>query len=98
MHRPVSSPASGWGLHSRWAFPAGSIIYGYEAGADMSHLTITDHDDVVVVRFNNVKILDEGVIRQIGSEFEKLTTEAAAERKLLLNFERVTFMSSAMIG
>jgi anti-sigma B factor antagonist len=64
----------------------------------MSQLTITDHDDVVVVRFNNVKILDEGVIRQIGGEFEKLTTEAAAERKLLLNFDRVTFMSSAMIG
>ena len=51
-----------------------------------------------MVTFNNVKILDESVIRQIGGEFEKLTTEAAAERKLLLNFDRVTFMSSAMIG
>ncbi len=64
----------------------------------MSHLNIVDRQDVVMVTFNNVKILDESVIRQIGSEFEKLTTEAAAERKLLLNFDRVTFMSSAMIG
>src|SRR4030088_3317738 len=64
----------------------------------MAHLNIVERQDVVMVTFNNVKILDEGVIRQIGGEFEKLTTEAAAERKLLLNFDRVTFMSSAMIG
>jgi anti-sigma B factor antagonist len=64
----------------------------------MSHLNIVERQDVVMVTFNNVKILDESVIRQIGGEFEKLTTEAAAERKLLLNFDRVTFMSSAMIG
>lgn len=64
----------------------------------MSHLNIVERQDVVMVTFNNVKILDESVIRQIGGEFEKLTTEAAGERKLLLNFDRVTFMSSAMIG
>jgi anti-anti-sigma factor len=64
----------------------------------MSHLNIVERQDVVMVTFNNVKILDESVIRQIGGEFDKLTTEAAAERKLLLNFDRVTFMSSAMIG
>ena len=64
----------------------------------MSNLNIVDRDDVVMVTFTNFKILDESVIRNIGVEFEKLTTEAAAERKLLLNFDRVTFMSSAMIG
>jgi anti-anti-sigma factor len=64
----------------------------------MAHLNIVERQDVVMVTFNNVKILDESVIRQIGGEFENLTTEAAAERKLLLNFDRVTFMSSAMIG
>ena len=64
----------------------------------MAHLNIAERQDVVMVTFNNVKILDESIIRQIGGEFEKLTTEAAAERKLLLNFDRVTFMSSAMIG
>jgi anti-anti-sigma factor len=64
----------------------------------MSQLNIADKDDVVMVTFTNFKILDESVIRNIGAEFDKLTTEAAAERKLLLNFDRVTFMSSAMIG
>ncbi|HEV2970882.1 MAG TPA: STAS domain-containing protein [Pirellulales bacterium] len=64
----------------------------------MSQLNIADRDDVVMVTFTNFKILDESVIRNIGAEFDKLTTEAAAERKLLLNFDRVTFMSSAMIG
>jgi anti-anti-sigma factor len=64
----------------------------------MAHLNIVERQDVVMITFNNVKILDESVIRQIGGEFENLTTEAAAERKLLLNFDRVTFMSSAMIG
>lgn len=64
----------------------------------MPHLTISDRDDVVVVSFAESKILDEGIIRQIGEEFKKLTTEAAAERKLLLKFSGVTFMSSAMLG
>jgi anti-sigma B factor antagonist len=64
----------------------------------MPQLTITDRDDVVVVSFLESKILDEGVIRQIGEEFKKLTTESAAERKLLLKFTGVSFMSSSMIG
>lgn len=64
----------------------------------MAQLTITDKNDVVVVTFVESKILDESVIRQIGEEFKKLTTEAAAERKLLVRFDNVTFMSSSMIG
>jgi anti-anti-sigma factor len=64
----------------------------------MAHLTIMDRDDVVMVTFNDVKLLDESVIRHIGGEFGDLTTQAAAERKLLLNFQRISFMSSAMIG
>lgn len=64
----------------------------------MAQLTISEANDVVVVTFAESKILDEGVIRQIGEEFKKLTTEAAAERKLLVRFDRVTFMSSAMLG
>jgi len=61
-------------------------------------LEIRDEKDVVVVSFKHAKVLDETVIRQISAEFAKLTLEAAAERKLLLSFEKVTFMSSAMIG
>lgn len=64
----------------------------------MPSLNIAENGDVVVVSFNDSKILDESAIRQIGEEFKKLTTEAAAERKLLLKFSGVGFMSSAMIG
>jgi anti-anti-sigma factor len=64
----------------------------------MPQLNINENGDVVVVSFVESKILDESVIRQIGEEFKKLTTEAAAERKLLVKFTGVGFMSSSMIG
>ncbi|MGD9647284.1 MAG: STAS domain-containing protein [Pirellulales bacterium] len=63
-----------------------------------SQLTIQDRGDVVMVSFTQARILDEGTIRTIGTEFQKLTTEAAADRKLLLNFRGVDYMSSAMLG
>lgn len=61
-------------------------------------LTIEDRGEVVMVTFTQARILDEGTIRSIGAEFEKLTTESAADRKLLLNFRGVDYMSSAMLG
>jgi anti-sigma B factor antagonist len=64
----------------------------------MAMLDIQEKNDVVVVAFKQVKILDEATIRQIGEEFKNLTMEAAANRKLLLNFQKVEFMSSSMIG
>ncbi|MBX3411173.1 MAG: STAS domain-containing protein [Pirellulales bacterium] len=64
----------------------------------MESLTIQDRGDVVLVTFAQRRILDEGAIRAIGKEFEKLTLEAAADRKLLVSFRGVDFMSSAMIG
>ncbi len=64
----------------------------------MNALEIREAEDVVVITFNHSKVLDEGTIRQIGEEFSNLTMEAAAERKLLLNFSNVGFMASAMIG
>ncbi|HID75939.1 MAG TPA: anti-sigma factor antagonist [Planctomycetaceae bacterium] len=64
----------------------------------MALLDIQEKNDVVVVYFRQAKILDESTIRQIGEEFKNLTIEAAASRKLLLNFERVEFMSSSMVG
>jgi anti-sigma B factor antagonist len=64
----------------------------------MDPLSIRDKDDIVIVSFNQVKILDPAAIRQIGDEFKNLTLHAAAGHKLLLDFSRVEFMSSAMIG
>ena len=61
-------------------------------------LKIEDRGEVVMVTFTQARILDEGTIRSIGAEFEKLTTESAADHKLLLNFRGVDYMSSAMLG
>jgi anti-anti-sigma factor len=53
--------------------------------------------DVLVVYFNDAKILDEAKIQQIGKELMEKVGETT-DKKLLLNFQSVTFMSSAMIG
>ncbi|HBO45454.1 MAG TPA: anti-sigma factor antagonist [Planctomycetaceae bacterium] len=64
----------------------------------MKILDIRDVQDVVVVSFLHGKILDQTVIRQVGEEFKGLTTQSAADRRLLLNLSKVGFMASAMIG
>jgi anti-sigma B factor antagonist len=64
----------------------------------MDPLSFRDKGDIVIVSFNQIKILDQAAIRQIGEEFKNLTMQAASGRKLLLDFSRVEFMSSAMIG
>jgi anti-anti-sigma factor len=64
----------------------------------MNMLDIRDVRDVVVVSFRHAKILDQTVITRIGEDFKNLTLQAAADRRLLLNLDRVEFMSSAMIG
>jgi len=53
--------------------------------------------EVLVVNFNDAKILDEAKIQQIGKELMDKVGETT-DKKLLLNFDSVTFMSSAMIG
>ncbi len=64
----------------------------------MSALEIRKSNNVVVVAFKHSKVLDEMLIAEIGDEFSELTQEAAAGKKLLLDFAKVEFMSSAMIG
>ncbi|MEQ8786194.1 MAG: STAS domain-containing protein [Pirellulaceae bacterium] len=63
----------------------------------MSALRSEFKGEVLVVYFNDAKILDEAKIQQIGKELMEKVTEAS-NKKLLLNFDSVTFMSSAMIG
>lgn len=64
----------------------------------MGMIEIRDKDDVVVVSFTTVRILDQLAIDQIREDFKDLTLQAASGRKLLLDFSRVQFMSSSMIG
>lgn len=53
--------------------------------------------DVLVVYFNDAKILDESKINQIHTDLGEMVGKAESQ-KLLLNFQNVAFMSSAMIG
>lgn len=61
-------------------------------------LELDDAGDVLVVKFNQASILDQMIIDQIGREFDQVHLEAAANRKVLLNFQTVEYMSSAMLG
>ena len=63
----------------------------------MSSLRTVENEDVTVVYFNEAKILDDARIQQIGADLLEMSNKAA-EGKLLLNFQGVAFMSSAMIG
>jgi len=64
----------------------------------MSSLKSRDEEGVLVVNFTDAKILDEARIQQIGSELMEMVTAASQNKKMLLNFQGVQFMSSAMIG
>jgi anti-anti-sigma factor len=71
--------------------------FSHLPGELMSQLNVSEVSGVVCVSFNDTKILDEESIRQIGVEFAEAAKQAAGE-KLLVKFDRVAFMSSAMIG
>ena len=86
-------------------FDARGVAYTYayiaikRLGAGQFYLiSIRDKDDIVVVSFNQVKILDPAAIRQIGDELKNLTLQAASGRKLLLDFSRVTIVNRARLA
>ena len=65
---------------------------------DYKHLDFKDRDDVVVANLKLGTILDQSLIERIGTELQAAALEAAGTRKLVLNFQQVQFMSSAMLG
>lgn len=58
---------------------------------------VKDVDDVTVVRFLESKILDESNIAQIGDRLFRLVDQDG-RKKLVLNFEKVEYLSSAALG
>jgi anti-sigma B factor antagonist len=65
----------------------------------MSSLKSQEIEDVLVVYFTDAKILDEARIQQIGKELAEMAGSASSStKKMVLNFQGVQFMSSAMIG
>jgi anti-sigma B factor antagonist len=65
---------------------------------EYEQVVLRDRGDVLAVYFKPDSILDQQVIDRIGIEFDRVALEAASCRKILLNFQHVKFMSSAMIG
>lgn len=63
----------------------------------MSTLLTRHDEDVLLVYFQDVRIIDEPVIQNLGQELIDLIKNGT-EQKILLNLENVNFMSSAMIG
>ncbi|HEX5443672.1 MAG TPA: STAS domain-containing protein [Pirellulales bacterium] len=60
-------------------------------------LEVSEVGDVTVVRFVDRKILDEASIQELGSELFQLV-EQEQRGKLVLNFSKVDFLSSAALG
>lgn len=64
----------------------------------MTSLRSQEIEDVLVVNFTEAKILDEAKIQQIGKELMDMAISAKENKKMVVNFQGVSFMSSAMIG
>ena len=52
---------------------------------------------ILIVGFQDVSIIDESRIEAVGTELKELISKSEQE-KIVLSFENVEFMSSAMIG
>jgi anti-anti-sigma factor len=62
------------------------------------HLQLIDRGEVLSVSFQPGTMIDQVIIEQIGKELLEAALEASSNRKLLVNFHGVKFMSSAMLG
>ena len=62
----------------------------------MATLLTRKDGDILVVYFQDVSIIDEARIAGLGEELLELVK--AENRNIIVNFENVSFMSSAMIG
>lgn len=63
----------------------------------MATLLKREEGDVLIVYFQDVRIIDESRITGLGQELTDITKDGKS-KKVLLNFQNVSFMSSAMIG
>jgi anti-sigma B factor antagonist len=60
-------------------------------------IEVQESGDVTVVSFTDRKILDEQNIQSIGEQLYALV-EDGGKRKMVLNFSRVEYLSSAALG
>ena len=66
----------------------------------MSSLDTSQVGGILIVKFKDTKILDDTRIQQIGAELLESAKSAgkADPKRMVVNFDSVSFMSSAMIG
>ena len=60
-------------------------------------VSATTHADVLIISFDEARILDEGRIRGLGKEMLDILGKSEQE-KVVLDFRTVEFMSSVMLG
>lgn len=63
----------------------------------MATLLTRENEGVLCAYFQDVRIIDESRINGLGEELTALLNDPA-NKKIILNFQNVSFMSSAMIG
>jgi anti-sigma B factor antagonist len=71
-----------------------------EAGIErtkQSLLTVEKIGDVALVRFMTSRVLDQSNVNQLGQELDELIDKYYLV-KMVLNFERIHYMSSAVMG
>ena len=63
----------------------------------MATLLTRSDGQVLLAYFQDVRIIDESRINSLGQELSELISDTSNNR-IILNFQNVSFMSSAMIG
>lgn len=63
----------------------------------MAHLQTREHKGILVIVFQEIRLIDDLEISEIGTELLNTVTATKLD-KVLLNFEHVKFMASSMIG
>ncbi|MBI2480084.1 MAG: STAS domain-containing protein [Planctomycetia bacterium] len=64
----------------------------------MRSMTISSEGDSVVVAFLDRNISDELRIMEIGDELTEIASKLPSEQALVLDFQKVEYCSSAMVG
>ncbi len=73
------------------------IVAEFFKGYCVSTLMTRHEDDILLVYFQDIRIIDEPRIQNLGQDLINLIKDGK-EQKVILNLDNVSFMSSAMIG
>lgn len=63
----------------------------------MSGLITTTSDDVLILDFEETRILDQETVNSIGSEMQEIATSTEVQ-KVIVDMNRIELMTSTMIG